>query len=48
MSGSKYSVEMEHTVHSQNNISNFLSNWMEYDPGNSFPFNFEPNGITFG
>ena len=26
----------------------FLSHWMGYDPGDSFPFNFEPNGIPFG
>ena len=23
----------------------FLSNWMGYDRGDSFPFDFEPNGI---
>ena len=26
----------------------FLSNWMGYDRGDSFPFDFEPNGILFG
>ena len=26
----------------------FLSNLMWYDHGNCFPFDFEPNGITFG
>ena len=26
----------------------FLSHWMGYDRGDSFPFNFEPNGIPFG
>ena len=26
----------------------FLSNWMGYDRGNSFPFDFEPNGNPFG
>ena len=26
----------------------FLSNWMEYGPGDSFPLDFEPNGIPFG
>ena len=26
----------------------FLSHWMGYDRGNSFPFDFEPNGIPFG
>ena len=25
----------------------FLSNWMGYDRGDSFPFNFESNGIPF-
>ena len=29
-------------------VSHFLSNWMEYDRGDSFLFNFEPNGIPFG
>ena len=28
--------------------SPFLSNWMGYDRGDSFPFDFEPNGIPFG
>ena len=26
----------------------FLSNWMGYDRGDSFPFDFEPNEIQFG
>ena len=26
----------------------FLSYWMGYDHGDSFPFDFEPNGIPFG
>ena len=26
----------------------FLSHWKEYDLNNSFPFDHEPNGITFG
>ena len=26
----------------------FLSNWMEYDHGDRFPFDFESNGIQFG
>ena len=26
----------------------FLSNWIEYDRGYGFPFDFEPNGISFG
>jgi len=26
----------------------FHSNWMGYDRGDSFPFDFEPNGIPFG
>ena len=26
----------------------FLSHWMGYDRDDSFPFNFEPNGISFG
>ena len=26
----------------------FLSNLMGYDRGDSFPFDFEPNGIPFG
>ena len=26
----------------------FLSRWMGYDRGDSFPFDFEPNGIPFG
>ena len=26
----------------------FLSHWMGYDRGDSFPFNFEPNGNPFG
>ena len=26
----------------------FLSHWMGYDRGNSFPFDFEPTGIQFG
>ena len=26
----------------------FLSNSMEFDRGDSFPFDFEPNGIPFG
>ena len=25
-----------------------LSQWKGYDRGDSFPFNFEPNGIPFG
>ena len=28
--------------------SHFLSNLMGYDHGDSFPFDFEPNGIPFG
>ena len=28
--------------------SHFLSNWMGYDRGNSFHFEFQPNGIQFG
>ena len=27
---------------------NFLSHWMGYDRGDSFPFDFEPNGNAFG
>ena len=34
-------------VHSKNYF-NFLSNWMGYDRGDSFPFDFQPNGIQFG
>jgi len=26
----------------------FLSNWMGYDRGDSFPIDFEPNGTQFG
>ena len=26
----------------------FFSNWMRYDRGDSFPFDFEPNGNPFG
>ena len=26
----------------------FLSHWMGYDRGDSFPFDFKPNGIPFG
>ena len=26
----------------------FLSHWMGYDRGDSFPFDFEPNGFSFG
>ena len=26
----------------------FLSHWMGYDRGDSFPFDFEPNGFPFG
>ena len=26
----------------------FLSHWMRYDRSDSFPFDFEPNGIPFG
>ena len=26
----------------------FLSHWMGYDRGDSFPFGFEPNGVPFG
>ena len=26
----------------------FLLNWMGYDRGDSFPFDFEPNGNPFG
>jgi len=26
----------------------FLSNWKEYDRSDYFPFDYEPNGITFG
>ena len=26
----------------------FLSHWMGYDHGDSFPFDFEPNGFPFG
>ena len=26
----------------------FLSNWMGYDRNDSFPFDFEPNGLPFG
>ena len=25
----------------------FLSHWMGYDHGDSFPFDFEPNGVPF-
>ena len=26
----------------------FISNWIDYDRGDDFPFNFEPNGNIFG
>ena len=29
-------------------VFHFLSNWMGYDRGDSFPFDIEPNGIPFG
>ena len=29
-------------------VFDFLSNWMRYDRGDSFPFNSEPNGNPFG
>ena len=29
-------------------LFHFLSNWMGYDRGDSFPFDFEPNGFPFG
>ena len=29
-------------------VFHFLSNWIGYDRGDSFPFDFEPNGILFG
>ena len=29
-------------------VFHFLSHWMGYDRGDSFPFDFEPNGIAFG
>jgi len=29
-------------------VTVFLSNWIEYDRGDCFPFDFEPNGIQFG
>ena len=29
-------------------VFDFLSNLMGYDRGDSFPFDFEPNGIPFG
>ena len=29
-------------------VFHFLSNWMGYDRGDSFPFDFEPNGFSFG
>ena len=28
-------------------VFHILSNWMGYDRGDSFPFDFEPNGIPF-
>ena len=33
--------------HWENYISNSFQ-WMGYDRGDSFPFDFEPNGIPFG
>ena len=29
-------------------VFHFLSHWMGYDRGDSFPFDFKPNGISFG
>ena len=29
-------------------VFHFLSNWMEYDRGDSFPFDCEPNGMPLG
>ena len=29
-------------------LLSILSNWMRYDCGDSFPFDFEPNKIPFG
>ena len=36
-------------VHTLRNLYfQFLSNWMGYDHGDSFPFDYGPNGILFG
>ena len=35
-------------LHSEEIDYQFLSNLLEYDRGDSFPFNFEPNEIPFG
>ena len=29
-------------------VFHFFSNWIGHDRGDSFPFDFEPNGIPFG
>ena len=35
-------------IHTLRNIDYFLSNWIEYDRGDSFSFAYEPNGIPLG
>ena len=34
-------------MHSEELDLPFFSNWMEYDSGDIFPFDFEQNGIPF-
>jgi len=45
-------IHVESRCTSMNSLTklcfHFLSHWMGYDHGDSFPFDFEPNGIPFG
>ena len=39
---------LQYTIFIQKIYLHFLSNWMEFDRGDSFPFNFKAIGISFG
>ena len=44
----KSNYEFWHFVATQNSYFHFLSHWMGYDRGDSFPFDSEPNLFPFG
>ena len=42
------SLTVSRDGHTEKTMLPFPSHWMGYDRGDSFPFDFEPNGIQFG
>ena len=47
--GTEISIAVQFVLHTLRKLYfHFLSHWMGYDRGDSFPFDFQPNGIPFG